>query len=366
MFNIEKIARPCITQGHTYVPGKPIEEVEKEYGITNIAKLASNENPFGASKMALEAMIEEMRTRIHLYPESSCTLLREKLADLFGLNPWNFFIDNGLDGVITMIGLTFLLPDDEVITSDLTFPAYRNITQKMGAKYISIPSKDDFSCDIDGIIQAVTPNTKIVFICNPNNPTGTIIGKDAFARLMNAVPDTALVVSDEAYFEFVQSTDYPDTIPYIATYPNLMVLRTFSKLMGIAGIRVGYAVADESIVKMMMKAREPFPVNRAAQAGALASLEDKAFFSKVLEHTKAEKEFLREKLTQFGFSVAESHTNFLFVRLNRPAENLYEKMLAEGIIVRPFSYSEEDFFRITIGTTEENRKLLSVFAKLLR
>lgn len=365
MFNIDKIARPCITQGHTYVPGKPIEEVEKEYGITNIAKLASNENPFGPSKMALEAMIEEMRTHIHLYPESSCVLLREKLAKLFSLDPWNFFIDNGLDGVITMIGLTFLLPEDEVITSDITFPAYRNITQKMGAQYVSVPSKEDYSFDIEGIIKAITPSTKIIFLCNPNNPTGTITSKKEFDQLMNAVPDTVLVVSDEAYCEFVQSPDYPETIPYIAKYPNLIVLRTFSKLMGIAGIRVGYAVANESIVKMMMKAREPFPVNRAAQAGALASLDDKEFFSQVLKHTKVEKDFLRDKLKQFGFSVAESHTNFLFVKLNRPVENLYEKMLAEGIIVRPFSHSGEDFFRITIGTTEENRKLLNVFEKLL-
>ncbi len=365
MFNAKKSARQCIIDADKFIPGKPIEEVEREYGITNIIKLASNENPFGVSPQALKAMVIELCSNTHLYPEGSCFVLREWLADYFKLESENFFIDNGLDGVITMLGLTFISPGDKIVTSDLTFPAYKNITNKMDGNLVSVKLNDDFSVDIDGLIDAAGKDAKIVFLCNPNNPTGTIIKKSDFETIMEQIPDSTIVVSDEAYFEYVTSQDYPDTLSYLDEHKNLIVLRTFSKIMGMAAVRLGYAIADKSIVNIMMKAREPFPVNRVAQAGAIAALGDYDFMDKVLKHTKKERDYYYSELVEYGFSVYESHTSFVFAQLNRPAGTLYEDLLREGIIVRPISYGEEDFFRITIGTKSENRKLIKILSKIL-
>ena len=321
MFNITTAARKCIMEAEKYIPGKPIEEVEREYGLTEIIKLASNENPYGVSPKALKAMVIELCKNTHLYPESACFVLRKKLAEYYGLDADNFFVDNGLDGVITMIGMTLINPGDKVVSSDLTFPAYKNITKKMNGNFVSVELKEDFSQDIDGIIEKAGNDAKIVFLCNPNNPTGITASKAEFEKLMESVPDTTLVVSDEAYFEYVMDSDYPDTIPYLKKYKNLMVLRTFSKIMGMASLRVGYAIADKPIVEMMMKSREPFPVNRIAQAGAVASLDDKDFVEKVVTNTNAGRDYLNRELKKFGFTVYESQTNFVFVKLNRKAGN---------------------------------------------
>jgi histidinol-phosphate aminotransferase len=365
MFDINKIGRKCIVEAGKYIPGKPIEEVEREYGITNITKLASNENPFGASPKALEAMIKELRDNVQLYPESSCFMLREKLAEKFALPLDYFFVDNGLDGVITVLGLTFINPGEEVITADLSFPAYKNITQKMDGILITVPVNGGYGFDIEGILGAVNDKTKMIFLSNPNNPTGTIIEAGSFEKLIEGVPDDVLIVSDEAYYEFVDDSSYPDTLSLLGAHKNLVILRTFSKIMGIAGVRVGYSIAHPEIIEIMMKARMPFPTNRIGQAGALASMDDDDFVKKVSIHTIEERKFLSGELANLGFQPVESHTNFVFAELIKPNENLYVDLLKRGIIIRPVAYKEKQFFRISIGTREENRRLLQTLRELL-
>ena len=365
MFKLENVARDCIMKSDKYIPGKPVEEVEREYGVSDSIKLASNENPFGASLVAFKAMVKELTTHSHLYPESSSFKLKMALAEKHAVDPGMILVDNGLDGVINTFGMTFIDPGDKVVTSDITFPAYKNITTKMNGKLIAVPAADDLGFDIDGILEAAGSDAKIIFLCNPNNPTGNMIGKADFERIMKAVPETTLVVSDEAYFEFAVDEEYPDTISYLNEYPNLVVLRTFSKIMGLAGIRVGYMIADADIVEIMMKARLPFPVNRIAEAGALASLTDQEFIERVVTHTVSERIWLKEQLEAMGMTAEESHTNFLFVKLNRPMGTLYEDLLRKGIILRPVAYNGADYFRITIGTAEENRILLDGLKDIL-
>lgn len=365
MLEVNKIARKCIVDADKYIPGKPIEEVEREYGISNISKLASNENPFGPSPEALKAMIKELCDNIQLYPESSCFRVKEKLSEVFKLSSDHFFIDNGLDGVITMLGLTFINPGEEVLTADLTFPAYKNITKKMDGILKTVAVDKDYKFETEALLKAITDKTKIIFLCNPNNPTGTIMKQDEFQRFMEKVPEDILVVSDEAYYEFVDDDEYPDTLRYLDKYKNLIILRTFSKIMGIAGIRIGYAIAHPEIVEIMMKAREPFPTNRIAQAAAVASLDDHDFIEKVATHTIAERKFLQTELEKLGFTSVDSQTNFVFAKLNQAKENLYEELLKRGIIIRPISYKGGQFFRISVGTKEENRSLLKNLSELL-
>ena len=278
--DLEKLVRKCILARKEYVPGKPIEEVQRELGLTDITKMASNENPLGTSSLALKAMIAELKANAHRYPESLCYDLRKKLADLHKLTPEHFFIDNGEDGVITMLGLTFINPEDEVIFGEITFPAFENITTKMGSVCIRVPMASGYRLDMRGFESAISKKTKMVFVCNPNNPTGTITTREEFQRLLSAAPESVLIISDEAYYHFADSPEYPQTQQYLAKYPNLIILRTFSKIMGLAGIRIGYAIAHPHIVKAMLKSREPFPVSRIAQAGALASLEDIDFINR--------------------------------------------------------------------------------------
>lgn len=234
---IEKVARQCILARKDYIPGKPIEEVQQELGITDIIKMASNENPMGASPKAIEAMIEEIRTNAFRYPVSLCTAMGEKLASYLGVRPSQLYIDNGGDAVITMLGLTFINPEDEVVTAELTFPAYENITTKMGGKLIKVPMTAEGGYDLKGIAAAITPRTKLVFLCNPNNPTGRFIPKDELLAFMEKLPETVLLFMDEAYYDFADDPTYPQTIPLLDRFPNLIIMRTFSKVMGLAGIR---------------------------------------------------------------------------------------------------------------------------------
>jgi histidinol-phosphate aminotransferase len=363
---VARLARQCVLARKEYVPGKPVEEVRRELGIVDIIKMASNENPLGTSPLALEAMIEELRQSAHRYPESLCHDLIAKLADVHDLKPDRFFIDNGGDGVITMIGLTFIDPGDEVVMGQITFPAYENITTKMGGECVRVPLTSDYRLDVEGIISAVTPKTKIVFLCNPNNPTGTIIVQEEFERLLSSLPETVLLVTDEAYYDFADDPAFPQSVPYLYDYPNLIILRTFSKIMGLAGIRVGYAMAHPDIIKIMLRAREPFPVNRPAQAGALAALDDVDFVRRTLQVNSEGREQYYQAFEAMELTWYPTQTNFIFVDLGRPAEPPFQAMLRDGVIVRPLtSIGEPNGMRITIGTAEQNERTIAALSKAL-
>jgi histidinol-phosphate aminotransferase len=366
MIDISKIARPCILNQKEYIPGKPVEEVQREYGLTDIIKVASNENPLGVSPLALDAMLKELKTNINFYPEGSCHDLVQKLSSIHKLNPNYFMVDNGLDGVITMLGLGFINPGDEVVYSDLSFPAYANITNKMDGKGIVIPMLPDYRLDIMGMIASVTSRTKMIFLCNPNNPTGTIFSKHEFELFINSVPENVLVISDEAYYDFADNPDYPQTLNYLPAHQNLIILRTFSKVMGLAGIRVGFAMAHPDIIKILYKAREPFPVNRIAQVGALASLNDCDFINKSKENNKEGLYQYYKAFDELGIKYARSQTNFIFADLEKPAAPIFEALLRMGIIIRPLgSQGRPDCIRITIGTKEQNKRVIKALKKLL-
>lgn len=363
---IEKVARQCVLVRKDYIPGKPIEEVQQELGITDIVKMASNENPLGTSPKAVEAMVEEIRTSGFRYPVSLCTAMGEKLAGCLGVRPSQLYIDNGGDAVITMFGLTFIDPGDEIVTAELTFPAYENITTKMGGKLIKVPMTADGSYDLDGIYAAVGPRTKAVFICNPNNPTGRILHRDQLLAFLEKLPAHVLAFMDEAYYEFADDPAYLQTIPLLERFPNLVIMRTFSKVMGMAGIRCGYCIANEEVVRVMMKAREPFPVNRMAQVGVMAALDDQEFIDKTLKNNADGRELFYGALTEMGLDYYPTQTNFIYIDLKQDAEAVFQAMLREGVIIRPLtSQGAPQAIRITIGLPEENRRAIQALKKVL-
>jgi histidinol-phosphate aminotransferase len=363
---VDGLARQCVLARKEYVPGKPVEEVKRELGLDDVIKLASNENPLGTSPKALEAMIAELRENANRYPDSLCFDLAQKLAEIHGLSPDEIFIDNGLDGVITMLGLTFLNPGDEVIFGSVTFPAYENIATKMGATCVVVPLTADYRLDVDGFVKAITPRTKLIFLCNPNNPTGTFSTKPEFEKLLAATPAGALLVIDEAYWDFADDPAYPQTRPYLGRHRNLIVLRTFSKIAGLGGLRIGYAMADKDIVTVMRKAREPFPVNRIGQVGALAFLSDPDFARKTIEMNRAGRDFYYRVLGELGLKFCRTQTNFVFVDFGRPAAPLVDLMLRDGVIVRPLGFvGFPNAFRISIGLESENLRAAASLKRAL-
>jgi histidinol-phosphate aminotransferase len=366
MIDINKISRQCIREFKEYVPGKPVEEVKRELGLDNVLKLSSNESPLGASPMALQAMIKELKENCHFYPESLCPVLAGKLAQIHKLEPGQFFINNGVDGVLSMIGTAIIDCGDEVVASQFSFQAYQNVTTRMGGKIILVPQTADHRINIDGIIAAVTPATKIVFLCNPNNPTGTINTRSEFERLLAAVPEDTLIVSDEAYYDFVDDPEYPQTIPYLAEHSNLVITRTFSKAMGLAGLRVGYAIAHKEIVNVLRKVTDPFPVNRIAQAGALAGLDDLEFLLCSVQIVREGRQQLCRGLSKMGLNPIPSQANFVFFDLGIPSTPIYERMLHLGVIVRPLApQGMPTCLRITVGTPDQNKRALDALALAL-
>jgi histidinol-phosphate aminotransferase len=311
-------------------------------------------------------MIREIRESSHLYPESLCPELIAKLSARFSLPAGAFFVGNGADAIITMMGLTFLNPGDEVVFPGLSFPAYDNIAAKMGAKRVKIPMRPDFTIDTEAMTRAVTPRTKLVFLCNPNNPTGLMTGKKEFERFLACIPETALVVSDEAYWEFADAADYPDSLEYLKTHRNLVVLRSFSKIMGLAGLRIGYAMADPELVGVMMKAREPFPVNRIAQAGALAALDDHEFREKTRRLNREGLYYFYESFGAMGLTCYRSSANFVMADVGRDADFVSGELLKKGILVRSLKgQGVETGLRITVGLMEENRLLIQALKDIL-
>ena len=366
MFDITKIARQCILNIKPYVPGKPVEEVKRELGLTDVLKLASNENPLGASPMAIEAMIKDLQDNANYYPESLCPALTKKLGQQHQLDPSHFFVSNGVDGVISMIGLAFIEINDEVVTSQYSFFAYQNVTARMGGRINLIPQTTDLSFDIDRIIASVTSKTKAVFLCNPNNPTGTITRRNDFEKLLAALPENTLLISDEAYYQFANDPDYPQTVPYLDNHPNLIITRTFSKVMGLAGLRIGYAIAHPDIISTLRKVMDPFPVNRTAQAGAIASLDDSEFLERSIRVVVEGRSQLYQGLVKLGLKTSPSQTNFVFVDLERLSTPIYNAMLLEGVIVRPMEpQGLPTCLRITVGTKEQNTRALDALARAL-
>ncbi|RVU54722.1 histidinol-phosphate transaminase [Anaerosphaera multitolerans] len=355
--------RPEIVDILPYVPGKPIEDVQREYGLEHVIKLASNENPLGTSGKVKEALIDYIKGGLNLYPDGNSTNLKEKLAQKYNLNTDNFLPTNGGDEALSLIVQAYVNPTDEVILSELTFPRYTHTSTIMGAKLTYIPMKD-LKYDLDGIYNAINENTKLIWLCNPNNPTGTMLSEKEILDFLNKVPEDILVVYDEAYIEFVDSPNaVKNAYLLFKEYPNVITLKTFSKIHGLAGLRIGYLVGEPEILNNMNKIRDPFNCNTLAQIAAIHALDDDEFIKKVYDNNIKGKEYLYKNLNELNIPYTDSQTNHIFIETPTiDSKTLFEEMQKKGVIVRPFG---ENYTRVSIGTEAENIKFIEALKEIL-
>ena len=335
-----------------YVPGKPIEELERELGISNSIKLASNENPVGPAPAAIHA-IKESFADINRYPDGSGFYLKRALAEKLYVSDEEIILGNGSNELLDLAAKTFLKDGDEAVMATPSFVVYFMAVQSVGGKSIQVPLKN-YTHDLSAMAASITPATRMVFIANPNNPTGTINKKDEFESLMEKVPDDVLVVMDEAYYEYVSDHDYADSMKYLRSEKNILILRTFSKIYGLAGLRVGYGIAKKEILADMNRLRAPFNTSTIAQKAALAALSDDAHVSRSREVNSAGKEYLYRELGALGISFVPTEANFVYIPVEGSVA-LYERLLKMGVIIRPMGPGA---VRVTIGLPEENRRFI--------
>lgn len=348
-----------------YVPGKSIEAVKKELNLEEVLRLASNENPLGPSPKAKEALHRAMLD-VHLYPDAPATELREKLASLYGVLPEQVITGNGADNVISFVISAYVNEGDEVLYCTPTFPAYRSTTLLMGGTPVQVPLTEKFTFDLDGLKANITEQTKLIFICNPNNPTGTIVDSEALEQFIKDVPEHVTVVLDEAYIEYVRKENYLTGVDFFKKGYPVITIRTFSKFYSLAGLRIGYAIASEEIIEPMLRLREPFAVNRPAIAAAIATLDDTEFTERHFNMNEEGRRFLKEEMEKLGFIVYPSWTNFLFVHVKRDGKKLFDELLQKGIIVRPcHGWGYDGYVRISIGTKEQNEWLIETLKTIL-
>jgi histidinol-phosphate aminotransferase len=347
-----------------YKPGKPIEEVKRELGLTEVVKLASNENNLGPSPRAMEAM-QKAIWRVHLYPDGACHELREALSAHLGIPGDYLIFGNGSDEIIHFLGLTFLTPGDELIQADPSFVRYEAAGILNNAICHLVPLRD-WTHDLEAMAAYINQRTRLIFIANPNNPTGTIVTEEAVHHFMQRVPERVIVVFDEAYFEYVERQDYPNTLRYVQEGYNVMVLRTFSKAYGLAGLRIGYGIARPDIIAYLNQVREPFNVSLIAQEAAKAALGDTEHIARSRAMNVAGKRQLYAAFDAMGLAYAPSEANFVWVDVGRNANQVFRQLLRRGIIVRAFEApGTENCLRVTIGTAEENAKFLHGLREVL-
>jgi histidinol-phosphate aminotransferase len=347
-----------------YVPGKPIEELEREYGISDSIKIASNENPLGPSPRAVAA-IRETIGNLHRYPDGAGHDLVAGRARRLGVAPSNIVIGNGSDEIIALLTKTLLDPGDEVILPTPSFLMYAICARSDGAKVVAVPLKK-LTLDLDAILERVNPRTRIVFLCNPNNPTGTIIKQAQFDAFLAALPPEIVVVVDEAYIEFVKDPQCLDGITALDSGRPVATLRTFSKVYGLAGLRVGYGVMPEPLAEILNRVRPPFNVNALAQSAALAALEDREFVARTVATVHRGLDQLTAALDRMGVDHFPTQTNFFLIDVKRDADELFEAMLRQGVIVRSMrSYGYPQYIRINVGLPEENRLFIEALERVV-
>lgn len=361
---MNSLIRKDIEAIDAYKPGKPIEEVKRELGIKDVIKLASNENALGPSPKAMKAIQNTLKS-INRYPEGSCFYLKRKLARILRLKESNLIFGNGSDELIDIILKTIKEPGAEIITADVTFVEYKICGAINDFGVITVPLRD-YTFDLEAIRKAITQKTKAIFIANPNNPTGTYVKAAEVADFLNSIPQEILVVFDEAYVEYVDQKDFPDLLRQI-NKKNIAVLRTFSKIYGLAGLRIGYMAANSSLIDCCGRVRQPFNVNSLAQTAAIAALDDKAFVKKSRRLVDREKKLLYRAFSELGIWFKKSAANFIFVRLNTDAQKAFGRLLRKGVIIREMSqYNLGNYARITIGTPRENQRLIRALKELKR
>ena len=352
---------PDIVSLVPYVPGKPIEELQREMGLPRAIKLASNENPIGPSPKAL-AVLAETAPTLHRYPDGGAFRLRGALAERWKVTPDQVILGNGSDEILGLLARTFVSPGDEAVMAEHTFVIYKMEVKAAHGVVVEVPQKN-WHHDLPAMADAITDKTRLLFVCNPNNPTGTMATKAEVTGLMARVPDHVVVVFDEAYYEYVRHPEFPDSIGYVKAGRNAIVLRTFSKIYGLAGLRIGYGITTSEITNYLNRIRPPFNANSVAQRAALAALDDEAHVaaSRSLNHVEMDK--VRIGLQRLGFEALPSETNFLYFDVGRDGREVFDALLRRGIIVR---HIEGRMLRVTIGLAEENQLFLSALQDVTR
>jgi len=363
--DIKKFALPHLLKINPYVPGKPIEEVQRELGIDDVVKLASNENLFGASPKVIEA-IKKAAESVNFYPDGDCYYLRNEIAEKFGVKPINVTIGSGVDELLRFLCVSILGPGDEVVFGDPSFVMYKISSMVAGATLAPVPLKDTYMHDIPAMLARITDRTKLLFVCNPNNPTGTIVKKNDIELLMKEVPEHVLVAFDEAYYEFVGDKDYPQTMEYFKQGRDVVVFRTFSKIHGLAGLRVGYGFVPEELAGVFNRVRNPFNVNSLAQAAARSALTDDENARRVAELNLSGKKYLYKELDGMGLKYAPSEANFILVDTGLNSQKVFDALLKKGVIVRPGAFlGFPTCIRVTIGTGSDNERFINALREVM-
>ncbi|BAU28884.1 histidinol-phosphate aminotransferase [Aneurinibacillus soli] len=342
-----------------YEPGKPIEDVKRELGLTEVIKLASNENPFGCSPKVKEAITAQLDS-LSIYPDGACLELGAAVASHLNVSQEQLMFGNGSDEIVMLITRAYLQPGMNTVMATPTFSVYKTNATIEGADVIEVPCIDG-DHDLDGMMASINWDTRVLWICNPNNPTGKTINKDKLTALLKQVPEHVLVVLDEAYVEYVKDADFPNALELIKEHKNLIVLRTFSKIYGIAALRVGYGLADESIIDKLNRVREPFNVNSLAQKAALAALADQEFVAKCKQANTEGLAQVYAALDEIGLAYYPSETNFVYILPERNPREIFEAMMSKGVIIRAFPQA----IRVTIGSRDENEKMIAALKSVL-
>jgi len=354
-----------IAKIHPYIPGKPIEEVQRELGLKRVIKLASNENSWGLPEKVLKILQQKIKD-LYLYPDGSVFKLRQVLADKYGFKAEQFIFGNGSDELLQLIALTYLNADKEAIISEGTFSEYKFSALLVNAPYQVVPLKN-YTYDLGGFLQKITARTSVIFLCNPNNPTGTYFAASAFDKFIKKVPENILVVMDEAYYEYACGGDYPESLSYLKKFNNLIILRTFSKIWSCAGLRLGYGIAAEDLISSLNKAREPFNVNAMAQEAALAMLQEEGWEDDIRKKIKEQKTYLNKELKNLGLEFLPSRSNFIFIFFKQEGQQIFEELLKKGVIVRPMKgFGFSNAIRVTVGLPEENRIFIKSLNEVLK
>ncbi len=361
--NVWNYANPQLKDLVSYKPGKPIEELARERGLqpSDIVKMASNENPLGPSPKAIAAMTKALQ-EAHIYPDGFGYKLRAAIAEKFNVGIGQVVLGNGSNEIIEFIGHAFLRPGDNIITAEHAFVVYKLMATLFGAETIEVPDPG-FVHDLDAMLAAVTPNTKELFIANPNNPTGTMVTMEALERFMDKVPDHVTVVIDEAYYEFVPNP--PDTMKFVREGRNVILLRTFSKIQGLAGLRIGYGIGPDELISVLHKTRQPFNANSIAQAGAVAGLQDDEHQTRTRQVTDEGRRYLESEFAALGLEYVPSYANFVLVKVG-DGNAVFDKLLNKGLIVRAMAeYKLPEWIRISVGTMDQNRRCMAALREVL-
>ncbi|RUO36566.1 histidinol-phosphate transaminase [Aliidiomarina sanyensis] len=363
-FDAARLALPGIRELQPYQAGKPIEEVERELGIKNIVKLASNENPLGVSQKVRDALAAKI-TGLARYPDANGFYLKQAIADKFSVKPQQVTLGNGSNDVLELLARTFVTAENEVIYAQHAFVVYPLVTKAIGATGIAVPAKD-YGHDLEAMLAAVTDKTRMIFVANPNNPTGTFLSKEALEAFIARVPHHVLIVLDEAYYEYVPESERAPSLAWIEKYPNLVVSRTFSKAYGLAGIRSGYMVSHPAIADLMNRIRQPFNMNELALTASIAALQDEDFIARSVSVNRDGMAQLIAFCEQYKLPFIPSHGNFLTIEVGPQSAEMFQKLLHKGVIVRPVAgYELPNHLRVSIGLPQENDAFCNAMAEIL-